>query len=524
MAKKAYEEEKIRAIADQIKKLVPSLEWNEFTTGEMPDAIKQVYEAGRKSGNTDGYLSGKIYGENEGKAKGRLEGYRDGYNRGHEYGYQQGFEKGFEEGSKNNAGIELPELTNPGTANDMLKDKQLIDGEGNIVTGTIETKTYMDLMSEYGSATVTVPPGYYAVTAEKTIIIEPFFYNGYNEGYKDGWGVGYYEGYDIGTNDGYDMGYDEGYDAGMAKVKTDEARTSSDVTHSVSKIAATITIPSGYYAEEVKKVLDVQDGDLDPIVDAAYDEGAEAGYNYGYDLGFATGELSGVNKVKTEEAKDNSNVEINFIVPNTSVVVTAPSGYYADGINKEVDADPIYDKGYDEGIEYIKTEEARDNRNIAYDVYSKEVEVNVEAGYYPQEAVVKVDVTSVYNEGYNEGYSDGYDDGLADGGGGGGDPLLEEMLIATDENYRDDGLTFYSVLKWLHIYNTSLSSAPVTITIMNNHPTVWIMAFIRVADGYGDVHNYDMTIAPDQGENSIEVDFAVSHFEVEGIRWFERGV
>lgn len=183
-----------------------------------------------------------------------------------------------------------------------------------------------------------------------------------------------------------------------------------------------------------------------------------------------------------------------------------------------------YEAGLVDGAEKVKTEEARDNRNIAYDVYSKEVEVNVEAGYYPQEAVVKVDVTSVYNEGYNKGYSDGYDDGLADGGGGGGDPLLEEMLIATDENYRDDGLTFYSVLKWLNIYNTSLSSAPVTITIMNNHPTVWIMAFIRVADGYGDVHNYDMTIAPDQGENSIEVDFAVSHFEVEGIRWFERGV
>ena len=34
-------------------------------------------------------------------------------------------------------GIELPELTNEGTAADLLSGKQLIDGEGNIVTGTI---------------------------------------------------------------------------------------------------------------------------------------------------------------------------------------------------------------------------------------------------------------------------------------------------------------------------------------------------------------------------------------------------
>lgn len=34
-------------------------------------------------------------------------------------------------------GVELPELTNPGTAEDLEADKQLIDAEGNIVTGTV---------------------------------------------------------------------------------------------------------------------------------------------------------------------------------------------------------------------------------------------------------------------------------------------------------------------------------------------------------------------------------------------------
>lgn len=38
-------------------------------------------------------------------------------------------------------GVELPELTNEGTASDMLSGKQLIDQEGNVVTGTIPTVT-----------------------------------------------------------------------------------------------------------------------------------------------------------------------------------------------------------------------------------------------------------------------------------------------------------------------------------------------------------------------------------------------
>ena len=33
-------------------------------------------------------------------------------------------------------GVELPELTNEGTATDLLSGKELIDSEGNVVTGT----------------------------------------------------------------------------------------------------------------------------------------------------------------------------------------------------------------------------------------------------------------------------------------------------------------------------------------------------------------------------------------------------
>ena len=65
------------------------------------------------------------------------------------------------------SGGELPKLTNPGTADTLLLNKQLIDGEGNVVEGTIPTKTSSDLTAS--GATVTVPTGYYATAASKTV-------------------------------------------------------------------------------------------------------------------------------------------------------------------------------------------------------------------------------------------------------------------------------------------------------------------------------------------------------------------
>ena len=68
-----------------------------------------------------------------------------------------------------NNGIELPELTNEGSSSDLLSGKQLIDSEGNIVEGTIPTRTSSNLTAS--GATVTVPSGYYASQATKSIAI-----------------------------------------------------------------------------------------------------------------------------------------------------------------------------------------------------------------------------------------------------------------------------------------------------------------------------------------------------------------
>ena len=64
-------------------------------------------------------------------------------------------------------GVELPELTNPASANHILNGYESIDENGKKITGTIETKTSSDLSAS--GATVTVPAGYYASSVSKSV-------------------------------------------------------------------------------------------------------------------------------------------------------------------------------------------------------------------------------------------------------------------------------------------------------------------------------------------------------------------
>lgn len=65
------------------------------------------------------------------------------------------------------SGIELPELSTPASASDILASKEAIDSNGNKITGTIATKTSSSLTAN--GATVTVPAGYYASQATKSV-------------------------------------------------------------------------------------------------------------------------------------------------------------------------------------------------------------------------------------------------------------------------------------------------------------------------------------------------------------------
>lgn len=117
---------------------------------------------------------------------------------GESYTIPKGYHDGT--GKVSGTGTVLPALTNPGTAGDLLKDKELLDGSGNIVTGTLvpgsdtqdATATAADILapktayiaagkvtgtiSTKGNAdvtadgpTVAVPPGYYPQAVNKTV-------------------------------------------------------------------------------------------------------------------------------------------------------------------------------------------------------------------------------------------------------------------------------------------------------------------------------------------------------------------
>ena len=64
--------------------------------------------------------------------------------------------------AENNVGnVTLPELSNEGSAGDLLKGKQLIDGDGNIITGTIEPRDNEDIALYSDTGVVVVEPGFY---------------------------------------------------------------------------------------------------------------------------------------------------------------------------------------------------------------------------------------------------------------------------------------------------------------------------------------------------------------------------
>ena len=64
-------------------------------------------------------------------------------------------------------GVELPTLSNPATSADILSGKEAINAEGNKITGNIATKTSSNLTAS--GATVSVPAGYYASAASKSV-------------------------------------------------------------------------------------------------------------------------------------------------------------------------------------------------------------------------------------------------------------------------------------------------------------------------------------------------------------------
>lgn len=279
MANKMYEEEDIRAIAKKIKSLAPLLRDGAFTVAEMSRGIERVFEEGERKGRNEGYGAGY----NSGFLRGKDEGYKGGYSEGHTAGYEDGYIVGRE----NSQGVELPTLTTPGTADDLVEGKQLIDGGGNIVEGAIPVRT-SDNVGVVG-AEVVVPEGYYAEAVSKAIETDIFYNAGYNAGYSKGETDGY--------TGGYTTGYNTGLTDGAENLKTTEARTVTDLKFErTAQHDLGLTVPSGYYGVDAQKIID-----LEPYYDEGFDAGRSAGYSEGRNVGYSEGFADGAASVATYE-------------------------------------------------------------------------------------------------------------------------------------------------------------------------------------------------------------------------------
>jgi hypothetical protein len=381
-------------------------------------------------------------------------------------------------------GAELPELTTPGSADDLVAGKQLIDGDGNIVEGAMPVKSVGDFEYDLDKLSVTVPKGYYAKT--EAVIVDHF----------------------------YDKGYDDGTDNGIEYVKTTEARDESHITAPTDDKEndfLPVTVQSGYYNETV-----VKNFDLTNLFDARYDKGYEDGLAAGggssdpttvwrindvpdvsdlpnlttqaYVISFTSNDTSYTGIFAMYIANMSSKISLRYVIEGSSyVTVWTKSTGWANEAYKTI---TIHEEITDEGLlDWL-------NRNATF----------VSSG---------------------------------SSGGTGTDPLLEEMLIVTDENYDDEGKQFYSVYKWLGMYHSNFSSHPWMLELENEHPTLWLHVYVwvdgKVNAGYDEEtgqpfydyvsHNYVLTLEPDYGVNSIEEDeMEVTSFRIEGVRWSTDGV
>ena len=348
MAKKLYDEENIKLIANKIR-LVTGQHSKKFTVARMPNAIQDVYDSGYEQGeligSNNGYADGLVDGaekvkKDEGKTSdairfsvdetsvgvsipsgyyasaiervldaesGELDPIIDkAYGEGKNAGYQAGYEAG-------GGGFKLPTLTNPGTAKDLVSNKQLIDGEGNIVTGTVPTRTLSDVNDDELSELV-IPSGFYKSTVYYNTgkIYEWGWDNGYDEGYNDGYGEGYSDGSDMGGDVELPILTNPGAAADLLKGKqlidgngniitgTIPTRTINDITFN----NGISTCPAGYYANEFRfdSSSDYQTG-----YDTGYDEGWNDGQNeLEWDLKplFAQAQMKEIVVFSTEQATE----------------------------------------------------------------------------------------------------------------------------------------------------------------------------------------------------------------------------
>lgn len=163
-------------------------------------------------------------------------------------------------------GVELPELINEGTTSDLLSGKELIDSDGNKVTGTMPNNGAVSQTLDVNTTSYTIPQGYHSGSGEVSIttetksttptkstqtvtptsgkVLSSVTVGAIPSQYQDVSGV-------TATASDVLSGKKVVNSSGTVVTGSIPTKTSNDLTAS----GATVTVPAGYYASQTSKSI-----------------------------------------------------------------------------------------------------------------------------------------------------------------------------------------------------------------------------------------------------------------------------
>ena len=342
----------------------------------------------------------------------------------------------------------------------------LVDGAEKVKTE--EARTVLDLELDVSKVSITVPKGYYANT--ESLNVDPF--------------------------------YDKGYDDGVDRVKTEEARDENNITYSINPAEATVTIAvgSGYYAENASKVI--PSDDLEPMTEIFYERGHEHGYNKGYSDGLADGGGGGGNSDTNTVWRFYWNLNEENI-PTISVNFSSAGAEYT---------------GF--------TRNTWEGGALAYITANGYTEIvwSYNSGWYNQANMLITVHDAITDETLLQFLQDNAD--LISGSGS----EVDDMMLLDEYHDWEGEPPFYSYRKWLDYGVSSLSSAPVVVSVDNYNPLKYLHVYVYIEEmSVGD--RYETIVLPPANAenewysfNSLEIDNPCYSVEIYGIRWSEDGV